>query len=141
MAKVGEFSQGGAHLVVLEIVDEQVVLKGSGTAAAASDVQAALPSSEPTYCLFRWGSDAKVRFAASLPYAACAHMLDIKAAAQFHPGRRQDPLSYPAAVPSVHTPCTHHAPCTMHHARAMHAPCTRHARTLCMPGPFRLLLP
>ena len=117
-AKVGEFSQGGTHLVVLEIVNEQVVLKGSGSAAAASDVQAALPSSEPSYCLFRWGTDAKVLFAAPLPSAACAHVHQ-----DCSPGRRQDPLSYPAAVPSVHTPCTmHHAPCTRH-ARAMHAPC------------------
>ena len=71
-AKVGEFSRGETQLVVLEIVEEQVVLKASGAAAAATDVQAAVPSSEPSYCLFRWGAEAKVRLAASLPSAAHA---------------------------------------------------------------------
>mmetsp|Transcript_1990 Transcript_1990/g.3904 ORF Transcript_1990/g.3904 Transcript_1990/m.3904 type:complete len:338 (-) Transcript_1990:110-1123(-) len=61
-AKVGEFRLGAAHLVVLEIIEEQIILKGSGTAAAASDVQDALPAREPSYCLFRWGDDAKVLF-------------------------------------------------------------------------------
>ena len=109
-AKVGEFSRGEAQLVVLEIVEEQVVLKGSGTAAAASDVQAAVPSSEPSYCLFRWGAEAKVRLAASLPSAARApvHQGCSPALPRLSPRSSFVSCCRTVSHPQ-HAPCTHHA--------------------------------
>lgn len=66
-AKVDEFSKGSAALVVLEIIDEQIQLKGAGSAAAASDVRSAVPSAEPSYALFRWGAEGKVIFIFTCP--------------------------------------------------------------------------
>ena len=52
---------------MLEIIDEQIQLKGAGSAAAASDVRSAVPSAEPSYALFRWGAEGKVIFIFTCP--------------------------------------------------------------------------